>query len=129
MSVIEGKAKEPENKKSDESNFVKHTRRELELAGLFDEDSDYNGMIGEAVLELAQVFSAQGHSGFSAMMVGDIFSRLVKYETLTENDHSLNVDQSAISGLPVGTFLQCSRDPRWFSDDSGATWYNVDDRN
>lgn len=112
----------------EDSEFVKHVRRELELAGLFDEDSDYNGLIGDAVLELAQVFSSQGHSGFSAAMVAEIFKRMTEYGTLTENDHSLNRDVSEYLGNPAGTNLQCSRDPKWFSDDSGATWWNVEDK-
>ena len=31
------------------SNLVKHAERELRKAGLFDQDSDYNGMIAEAI--------------------------------------------------------------------------------
>lgn len=56
--------------------------RELKLAGLFDEDSDYGGMIGEAVKELLEVFGKQGHSGFSAQRVASIFHELVKGHTL-----------------------------------------------
>jgi hypothetical protein len=56
---------------------------ELELAGLFDADSDYNGEVGKAVMELMDVFTNQGHSGFSAMLVADLFHRLVKGEILT----------------------------------------------
>ena len=38
------------------SNITEHARRELEIAGLFDKDSDYNGNIGTAVMELMEVF-------------------------------------------------------------------------
>ena len=38
-----------------------HAKFELELAGFFDEDSDYGGAIGEAVMELMEVFAKQGH--------------------------------------------------------------------
>ncbi len=64
------------------SNLVEHAKFELELAGLFDKDSDYGGMIGEAVLELIERFSEQGHSGFSAGMVNSIFNKLVDYKPL-----------------------------------------------
>lgn len=65
------------------SNFQIYCRRELEIAGLFDKDSDYEWMIGEAVMELVDVFNDQGHSGFSAHMVLDIFEKLSRYEPLT----------------------------------------------
>jgi hypothetical protein len=67
----------------EESNLLKHARKELQVAGLFDKDSDYNGGIGEAVIELIDVFSNQGHSGGSASMVRRIFNKLSNYETIT----------------------------------------------
>lgn len=75
--------------------------KELELAGLFDKDSDYEGMIGEAVKELLQVFSKQGHSGFSAHTVVNIFHELINgkeiLSPLTGNDDEW-VDVSEPSG-------------------------------
>lgn len=65
------------------SNLVNHARRELELAGLFDKDSDYNGMMGKAVLDLVEKFAAEGHSGFSAGMCISLFSRVASFKTLT----------------------------------------------
>ena len=64
------------------SNLVKHAERELRAAGLFDEDSDYGGMLAEAVLELVQVFAAQGHSGTSAMGTIALFKKLASFEPL-----------------------------------------------
>jgi hypothetical protein len=49
---------------------------ELKLAGLYDKDSDYDGEIGKAVEELLKVFSNQGHSGFSAHITIDVFSKI-----------------------------------------------------
>ena len=72
-----------------ESNLVKHARKELQIAGLFDKDSDYNGETANAVMELIKVFSKQEHSGASAGMVSIIFNKLAKFETiapLTGND-------------------------------------------
>jgi hypothetical protein len=34
------------------SNLTQHAIDEMKIAGLFDKDSDYNGMIGDAVLEV-----------------------------------------------------------------------------
>ena len=50
----------------EESTLVTYARDELQRAGLFDEDSDYGGMLGEGALELVKLFSTQGHSGMSA---------------------------------------------------------------
>jgi len=50
--------------------------------GLFDEDSDYDGMVREAVLELVKTFAEQGHSGFSARMVRFLFNQILSdFET------------------------------------------------
>lgn len=65
------------------SNLVEHAERELKIAGLFDEDSDYGGMLGTAVLDLVKVFAEQGHSGFSAGMAIGVFTRLAQYDNLT----------------------------------------------
>lgn len=57
--------------------------KELERAGLFDKDSDYEGMLGEAVKELLLVFQKQGHSGHSAQATASIFHKLIKGEALS----------------------------------------------
>ncbi len=65
------------------SNLVDHANRELRLAGLFDEDSDYGGMLAEAVVELIGKFSEQGHSGASAHMTRKLFNELSAFNNLT----------------------------------------------
>ena len=65
------------------SNLVKHAEFELKKAGLFDKDSDYDGQLGEATLELIKVFADQGHSGMSANMVRELFRKLSSFEPLT----------------------------------------------
>ena len=42
------------------AGLIDHAKDELQRAGLFNEDSDYGGMIGNAVMELCQTFSNQG---------------------------------------------------------------------
>lgn len=56
---------------------------ELKRAGLFDEDSDYAGGLGKAVAELVEVFDRQGHSGASAHMTVDLFSKVALHQPLT----------------------------------------------
>lgn len=65
------------------SNLVAHAKDELERAGLFREDSDYGGMLGDAVLKMVQQFADEGHSGFSAGMAVSLFERLARFEPLT----------------------------------------------
>lgn len=64
------------------SNLVKHAEKELKKAGLFDKDSDYDGMLGEGVLELITVFASQGHSGMSAEMTVQLFERLARFKEI-----------------------------------------------
>lgn len=64
-------------------NSIEFAQKELEAAGLFDVDSDYEGALGDAVMTLIKTFNAQQHSGFSAMIVINLFDRLAKNKPLT----------------------------------------------
>jgi len=97
-------------------------KKELELAGLLDSDSDYNGMIGESVLELIEVFSNQGHSGMSAPYVADIFTKLAKGDILSpltgKNDEWIDVSEK--NGLPMFQNKRCSS---VFKNGNGNAYY------
>jgi len=111
------------------AGLVDHAKKELELAGLFKKDSDYNGMIGKAVMELMKCFSGQGHSGFSAGMVLDLFRRLGKWEQLTPvtDDPKDWNDVSEMSG-DKKKLWQSKRNPSYFSENGGKSYYNVEDK-
>jgi len=65
------------------SNLTEHARAELEMAGLFSEEGDfYGGMTGNAVMELIEVFSKQGHSGMSAPRVVALFKELANQKPI-----------------------------------------------
>ncbi|MCA9748784.1 MAG: hypothetical protein KC414_06740, partial [Romboutsia sp.] len=102
---------------------------ELDKAGLFSKDSDYDGMIGKAVMELINTFSNQGHSGFSAMWVNELFSKLSKYETLTEltsnEEEWVDIAKYDLGDKPQ-ILWQSKRNPACFSQDGGKTYYHVD---
>lgn len=108
------------------SNLVKHAEKELKLAGLFDKDSDYDGMLGKAVLELVKVFAKQGHSGFSANLTLQIFNEVASYKPLTpigrSKDEWMNVSEQ--SGYEM---WQNTRRSTTFSRNGGKTWYDIDD--
>ena len=63
-------------------NSIEFAQKELEVAGLFDDDSDYNGELGNAVMELIETFNNQHHSGFSSILVLRIFDRVAKHKPL-----------------------------------------------
>lgn len=64
-------------------SITEDARRNLELAGLFDKDSDYNGMIGEAVMRLVETHTAERHSGFSHELALQVFNKVIRGHALT----------------------------------------------
>jgi len=60
--------------KEEESDIIKHAKRELELSGydLNQTEEDPNKWMVENVLELLRVFDKQGHSGFQDHIVSII---------------------------------------------------------
>jgi len=52
-------------------------KRRLKEMGLYDTDSDYNGLIGKWVEELSNTFSEQRHSETSAEITLEVFSKLM----------------------------------------------------
>lgn len=53
-------------------------KKRLTKLGMFDDDSDYDGMIGTSILELSEAFAKQGHSGMSAAITVELFSQLMQ---------------------------------------------------
>ena len=67
------------------SNITEHAKREFLALGyktIEDCDDDPNKWIQESVLELLEVFSKQGHSGFSAPYAINMFKKLAGFEPL-----------------------------------------------
>lgn len=107
--------------------LIDHARRELIRAGLFDADSDYNGMLGKAVMDLVELFATQGHSGASAAMTVDLAERLMRYEVLTPltgEDDEWN-DVAEVGGGSGQIMYQNNRLSHVFKDGSGAA-YTID---
>jgi hypothetical protein len=115
-----------------ESGLYQHALNELKLAGLMDKDSDYEGMLAEAVLEIVKIFARQGHSGMSASITIELLEKLLKYETLTPitDDPSEWMNVAEHYGPDMGfdgkDMWQSRRNPAMFSEDGGKTHYHVD---
>lgn len=108
------------------SNLVKHAKQEIELAGLFDKDSDYNGGIGEAVMDLVKTFAKQGHSGFSARYTLEVFNVVANFKPLTPIGKSKK-EWMNVSDMSIEPMWQNTRRSTTFSRDGGKTWYDIDD--
>ncbi|KKL73084.1 hypothetical protein LCGC14_2078470, partial [marine sediment metagenome] len=98
-------------------NLVEHTEDELRRAGLFDEDSDYGGMMAHSVMAIMKLFAKQGHSGFSAQMCRELFQRLSNFETLMPitSDPAEWQDTAYICNGEKGKLWQNIRNPAMFS--------------
>lgn len=107
-------------------SLVEHAESELKLAGFFDKDADYGGMLGNAVLELIDLFAKQGHSGFSAGLAIHLFNELAQYKPLTPLTTNPDewFDISDMNGSPM---WQSKRNSAVFSKDGGQTWYDLND--
>ena len=101
--------------------LVSHAEFELRRAKLLDKDADYDGMVGEAVLELMKTFAAQGHSGGSALQTIYLFNHLARFKTLSP----ITSDPAEWNDVGPGTW-QSRRSPNYFSSDGGKTWYCLD---
>lgn len=108
--------------------LVAHAETELRRAGLFDADSDYNGMVGEAVLKLVKVFAEEGHSGMSADITLSVFDRVARFKPLTPI--TSNPDEwMDIAEYNGNTSLwQNRRQSTCFSLDGGESYYDIDER-
>jgi len=105
------------------SSLIDYAKEEIKRAGLFDSDSDYNGMLGKAVMELIEVFSRQGHSGLSAHFTLGIFDKVARFKPLT----SLTYKKDEWNKVTEDTW-QNKRDFSVFSKDGGKTHYSIDKR-
>lgn len=104
------------------SNLDNHAKKELELAGFYDKDAMYGELLPNAVLELLEVFSNQGHSGMSASVTIGLFKKLAMFEPLTpitgNNDEWAEIEMD--NGM-----LQNKRDCRIFKHlDTGECTFN-----
>lgn len=107
----------------EDGNFVRHAKRELDLAG---EDDDITAWMVGVVRE----FARYGHSGGSIGPCMAMLNQLLKFKPLTpltdDPDEWLHHGEEAWGG--AGGIWQSMRDPEAFSTDGGATYYLLSER-
>lgn len=94
------------------SNLKEHALREFKAIGYksIEEEEGPNKWIQQNILELLEVFSNQGHSGFSAPYCIGLFNKLASFEPLcplTGEPEEWN-DTSHMSSRPVWQNKRCS---------------------
>ena len=104
--------------------MIEYAKRELELIGK-DEDG-VQELMNKNILEIVEIFSKQGHSGFSAGYALNVLERLLRYKPLTPltgNDNEWNGTQnkrcSGVFKKEDGTFEDI--DAIIVSDNGGIT--------
>lgn len=110
---------------SEESLFVTWAREEIRRAGLFDKESDYDGMLGDELMKMVRTFSEAGHSGFSASIAASAFQQLAAWKPLTPLTSDRDEWQEVTPG-PPGVW-QSRRAPSCFSNDGGRSYYDIDE--
>lgn len=104
------------------SGLVGYAERELRLAGAFDADSHYGGMLGPAVLRMVKAMDEEGHSGRSAGLALSLFQRVASYEPLCPLTGADDEWQEVQNGCWQN--VRCSR---VFKDADGRA-YDIDGR-
>ena len=119
-------------------NLVDYAKDELKRIGMIDSGEEYNDLAAEAILDLIELFSSQGHSGFSAPYVAGMFHRLAMFKPaspLTGEDDEWNVSLCGDDSLQNKRYSAVFKDKdgtayniegKVFTDD-GEIWYTSKD--
>lgn len=83
--------------------FTEHAQKWVESKGLMAADSDYGGMLGKAVLNMAKQFASEGHSGMSAHLARAYFNWLTDawdgLHTMMLNDKDFATAKDALEAV------------------------------
>ena len=120
-------------------SLVEFARDELTRAGMFDKDSDYGGMLGDAVMKMVAQFAEEGHSGMSASMAIALFKRVANYEPLTALTGADDEWIEYATGMWQNkrcshVFKDSTNGPAYdyegiiFEDSDGSRWTNIESR-
>jgi len=102
-------------------SYRDHAIRELIALGYSvgsNKKEDMNSMVVDNILELLDVFSNQGHSGFSAPYVAELFKKLALFEPLSP----LTGEDSEWQPCSFGNGYQNIRASHVFKDEDGRAY-------
>jgi len=120
------KYKGGKNKMNEESNSIKHAKREFQAAGWCDSTGKFEDgpqkSICDNILELLRVFSNRGHTGTTAYYVIDLFEKLAKFKTLTP----LTGKDLEWADPGCGDSLQNNRESALFKEKETGKAYYID---
>lgn len=128
-------------REKEESGIVKFAYSELDILekGLGGDALEMQKLVDGAILDLVKVFGSQGHSGFSASYVNDMFHRLVGWKPLSaltgEDDEwgeELDGDRHTQQNRRYPSLFRENHDNSTahcvdsviFSDDGGLSWFS-----
>lgn len=106
-------------------SLLKFVQKELDIIGMTEDDSDEkNVWMRRNILEIVDVFSKQGHDGFSADYAVSILQRVLLLEPLSaltgNDDEWVEVTVKEPNERVVGKLYRNVRCRRVFKDDTGA---------
>lgn len=128
----------------EKNNLVLHAERELnklvEICKKENEDTELQEIMNKDILDVVEIFSNQGHSGFSASYAINMINKLLKYEPIT----ALTGEDAEWTKLDYTDEVcyqnkRCSRvfkdangqaydiEGKIFSDNGGKSWYTSRD--
>lgn len=120
-------------------SLVNWAKNELDRL-LVDDEDGMQKEVNESIIEVVEVFSKQGHSGFSASYALEMISRLLSWKpitSLTGDESEWNDVSDYCDGRSVQQNNRCSAvfrdnndntsahyvDGKVFSDDGGVSWF------
>jgi len=96
---------------------VQHAIEEFKILGWDDEDDEMQMHACANVLELLEVFANQGHSGFSAQYITNLFNKLARFKTIAP----LTGEDSEWTEVRDGVY-QNKRQSAVFKENGKAYW-------
>ena len=115
----------------EESTILRHAKAELERAGAFDPDADYDGAVAHHVMELLTEFVKFGHSGGSAFLALGLFNQLARLRPLSPLTADPDEWMLVADGMldpEEPPLWQSRRNPEAFSNDEGKSYYLVSEK-
>lgn len=115
------------------SNLIEWAKAELEKIG--SQDDEMQQMMNKDILQIVEVFSEQGHTGFSASYALNIINRLLDWKPITaltgDDDEWVNTHGDTYQNKRCSAVFKKGKDNstayyidgKIFSDDGGGTWY------